>query len=165
MDLIDLIPNSMSFRLVATIDITAESQRPSDFTGRVKCRDADGVVVYVAWYVDGALHNPGRTHPAYRRFRPDGRLKYEMFYARGLLHDPTDAIPAVRGYFADGARFDPVANSWTAMSSTGAPAGRGGRPGNTERQAEVFPVQSRVVPVRPPSVGHTTARRPARFPV
>ena len=103
MDLIDLIPNSMSFRLVTTVDITDDAQIPAGFTGRVKFRDASGTVLYVAWYDDGMLQNPGKHHPAYRRFRPDGRLKYEMFYARGLLHDPTDAIPAVRGYFADGA--------------------------------------------------------------
>ena len=102
MDLIDLIPNSMSFRLVTTVDITDESQIPPGFTGRVKCRDAHGVVLFVAWYDDGLMQNPGKNHPAYRRFRHDGRLKYEMFYTRGLLHDPTDTTPAVRGYFANG---------------------------------------------------------------
>jgi antitoxin component YwqK of YwqJK toxin-antitoxin module len=102
MELIDLIPNSMSFRVVTTIEITDESEIPVGFTGRVKHHE-NGVVVYVAWYHDGQMHNPGKHHPAYRRFRPDGRLKYEMFYTHGLLHDPTDTDPAVRGYYADGA--------------------------------------------------------------
>ena len=44
-------------------------------------------------YRDGQLHNPGRHHPAYRRFRPDGKLKYELFYTHGLLHDPGANTP------------------------------------------------------------------------
>jgi antitoxin component YwqK of YwqJK toxin-antitoxin module len=101
MELIDLIPNSMSFRVVTTLEITDESQIPLDFTGRVKHHE-NGSVLYVAWYQDGQLHNPGKHHPAYRRFRSDGRLKYEMFYTHGLLHDPSDSVPAVRGFYADG---------------------------------------------------------------
>jgi antitoxin component YwqK of YwqJK toxin-antitoxin module len=101
MELIDLIPNSMSFRVVTTIEITDEHEIPVGFTGRVKHFE-NGVVVYVAWYSDGQMHNPGKHHPAYRRFRGDGRLKYEMFYTHGLLHDPTDTDPAVRGFYADG---------------------------------------------------------------
>ena len=101
MELIDLIPNSMSFRVVTTIDVHDESEIPADFTGRVK-HHLNGSVVYVAWFSGGRLHNPGRNHPAYRRFRADGRLKYEMFYNEGLLHDPSDSVPAVRGYYADG---------------------------------------------------------------
>lgn len=101
MELIDLIPNSMSFRVITTIDITDVSEIPVGFSGRVKHHE-DGSVIYVAWYQDGQLHNPGKHHPAYRRFRPDGRLKYEMFYTHGLLHDPSDLVPAVRGYYADG---------------------------------------------------------------
>ncbi len=101
MELIDLIPNSMSFRVVTTIDIEDEAAIPADFTGRVRYHFGDSVA-YVAWFVQGRLHNPGRTHPAYRRFRSDGRLKYEMFYSHGALHDPSSSVPAVRGYYADG---------------------------------------------------------------
>jgi len=102
MELIDLIPNSMSFRVVTTLDIHEEGEIPVGFTGRVKHHE-QGTITSVAWYADGQLHNPGKHHPAYRRFRPDGRLKYEMFYVHGLLHDPSDHVPAVRGYYADGA--------------------------------------------------------------
>ena len=101
MELIDLMPPSMSFRVVTTIDVHDEAEIPVTFTGRVRRHD-ETCVVYVAWYRDGQLHNPGRNHPAYRRFRPDGRLKYEMFYTHGLLHDPAAHVPAVRGYYADG---------------------------------------------------------------
>ena len=101
MELIDLIPNSMSFRVVSTVNITDDAEIPENFTGRVRFHEHD-FVAYVAWYVDGQMQNPGRNHPAYRRFRPDGRLKYEMFYNQGLLHDPGDTMPAVRGYYADG---------------------------------------------------------------
>ena len=86
MDLIDLMPMSMSFKVVTTIEVDDEAEIPAGFTGRVK-RLEHGVVAYVAWYTDGKLHNPGRSHPAYRRFRPDGRLKYELFYRDGQLHD------------------------------------------------------------------------------
>ena len=101
MELIDLIPNSMTFRVINTIDIEDEAEIPVGFTGRVR-RHANDSISYVAWYREGQLHNPGRHHPAYRRFRPDGKLKYELFYTHGLLHDPTTEMPAARGYFADG---------------------------------------------------------------
>lgn len=101
MELIDLIPNSMSFRVITTIEVTDVSEIPVGFGGRVKHLE-DGVVLYVAWYQEGQMHNPGKHHPAYRRFRSDGRVKYEMFYTHGLLHDPSDQIPAVRGFYADG---------------------------------------------------------------
>ena len=83
MELIDLIPNAMSFLVITTIDIEDEAEIPVDFTGRVR-RHAGGSVSYVAWYRDGQLHNPGRQYPAYRSFRPDGKLKYELFYTHGL---------------------------------------------------------------------------------
>lgn len=102
MDLIDLIPNSMTFRIVTTIEVGDEAEIPEGFTGRVR-RRANDHIAYVAWYDHGRLHNPGRHHPAYRRFRPDGRLKFEMFYDEGVLHDPARGVPAVRGYYADGA--------------------------------------------------------------
>ncbi len=101
MELIDLVPNSMSFRVITTLDIHDEAEIPTTFTGRVRRHDGN-YIAYVAWYKDGQLHNPGRNHPAYRRFRPDGRLKYELFYTHGLLHDPGASTAAVRGYFADG---------------------------------------------------------------
>jgi len=101
MELIDLVPNSMSFRVITTIDIDDETEIPTGFTGRVK-RHSNGSISYVAWYRDGQLHNPGRSHAAYKRFRPDSKLKYELFYTHGLLHDPGTNTPAARGYFADG---------------------------------------------------------------
>ncbi|MEO7399050.1 MAG: hypothetical protein ABIW84_10840 [Ilumatobacteraceae bacterium] len=102
MELIDLIPNSMSFRMVTTLDVDDEREIPAGFTGRVRRHDC-GSVVYVAWYSRGRLHNPGKLHPAYRRFRRDGRIKYDLFYRDGQLDDPTDVVPAVRGYYASGA--------------------------------------------------------------
>ena len=101
MELIDLVPSSLSFRVITTMDIDDESEIPHGFTGRVK-RHSNGSLSYVAWFRDGQLHNPGRHHPAYKRFRPDGKLKYELFYTHGLLHDPGASTPAVRGYFVDG---------------------------------------------------------------
>jgi antitoxin component YwqK of YwqJK toxin-antitoxin module len=101
MELIDLVPNSLTFRVINTIDIEDESAVAAGYSGRVR-RYLDGALVYVAWYRDGLLHNPGRSNPAYRRFRPDGKVKYELFYVRGELDDPADDGPAVRGYYADG---------------------------------------------------------------
>lgn len=74
MELIDLVPNSMSFRVITTLDIRDEAEIPSNFTGRVRYHEKNAIT-YVAWYKDGELHNPGRNYPAYRRFRGDGRLK------------------------------------------------------------------------------------------
>lgn len=102
MELIDLVPNSLSFRVISTVDITDEAEIPEGFTGRVRFHRNDRVE-YVAWYVDGLLQNPGRRDPAYRRFRADGSLKYEMYYVDGLLHDAPDGEPAVRGWFTNGA--------------------------------------------------------------
>lgn len=101
MELIDLVPNSLSFRVITTIDITDEAEIPTDFTGRVRFHE-NGKVAYVAWYKDGQLNNPSRTYPAYRRFRTNGKVKYELFYTHGLLHDPGANTPAVRGYYLDG---------------------------------------------------------------
>ena len=88
MELIDLVPNSLSFRVINTIDIEDEAEIPQNFTGRVR-RHANGSISYVGWYRDGQLHNPGRHHPAYRRFRPDGKLKYELFYTCLLYTSPS----------------------------------------------------------------------------
>lgn len=101
MEIIDLVPNSMSFRVVSTIDLHDDGEVPADFTGRVRHWTA-GTLVYLAWYQHGLLHDPGRSHPAYRRFRPTGELKYERWYQRGRLHDPSNGA-AVRGYFVGGA--------------------------------------------------------------
>ena len=103
MELIDLVPNSLSFRVFVTIDVRDGDDVPAGFSGRVKVHEGEpDRIVAVAWYTDGRLHNPGRQHPAFRRFRPDGSLKFEMFYTEGMLHDPSPTLPAVRGYFADG---------------------------------------------------------------
>lgn len=101
MDLIDLLPNSLSFRVITTIDVDDEAEIPAGFTGRVRRHERDSIV-YVAWYEDGVLQNPGKHHPAYRRFRADGQLKYELFYDQGKLQDPSPRTPAVRGWYADG---------------------------------------------------------------
>jgi hypothetical protein len=98
---VDLLPNSLSFRVITTIDVDSESEIPDGFAGRVRLRTG-GTLVYVAWLADGLLDDPTRRMPAYTRYRPNGRVKYEMHYRRGLLHDP-DGEPAVRGYFANGA--------------------------------------------------------------
>src|SRR3954452_2558470 len=95
----ELLPNSMSFRVISTLDVLDESEIPPDFTGRVR-RSFESGGSYVAWFTDGVLDNPDRNHPAYRRFRNDGQVKYEMFYERGQLQDPTDRDAAVRGYSA-----------------------------------------------------------------
>ena len=95
MELIDRIPNSMSFRVIPTIDVDDEKEIPTGFTGRVR-RRVNGKWVYVAWYADGQLQNPSRTHPAYRRFRPDGKAKYDLFYTRGQLQDPARQPEAVQ---------------------------------------------------------------------
>lgn len=102
MEFVDLVPNSLTFRVINTIDIRHDgAEIPAGYTGRVR-RYLDGSLAYVAWYRDGLLHNPGRTHPAYRRFRTDGKLKYELFYTHGALADPANGAPAVRGFYADG---------------------------------------------------------------
>lgn len=101
-ELIDLIPNAMSFRIVTTIEVDDEAQIPANFTGRVR-RSAGGSLVYVGWFHDGLLHNPGRLHPAYRRLRANGNIKYDLHYSHGKLQDPAATLPAVRGYYAGGA--------------------------------------------------------------
>lgn len=101
MEFVDLVPNSLTFRVINTIEVDDEAKIPANYTGRVR-RFADGSMVYVGWYRDGELHNPGRTSPAYRRLRGDGTVKYELFYSHGVLDDPAGGGPAVRGFYADG---------------------------------------------------------------
>jgi len=100
-ELIDLVPNSLTFRMITTLDITDESDIPDGFSGRVRFHRNDHVE-YVAWYQDGVLHNTGRRNAAYRRYRSDGSLKYEMHYHHGALHDAARDLPAVRGWYSNG---------------------------------------------------------------
>ena len=97
----ELLPNSMSFRVINTIDITDDNEIPVEFTGRVR-RSFDSSQRYVAWYTGGHLDDPTKGYPAYRVHRADGQVKYEMHYRDGLLDDPDDRTPAVRGYYAGG---------------------------------------------------------------
>ena len=90
----ELLPNSMSFRVINTIDITDDNEIPADFTGRVR-RSFDSAQRYVAWYTGGHLDDPTKGYPAYRVHRSDGQVKYEMHYRNGVLDDP-DAAHARR---------------------------------------------------------------------
>lgn len=99
----DLFPNSVSFRVVNTIDVRDESEVPADYTGRVRHVEGDRVVA-ISWYLRGRLDNPSRRTPAHVRLRHDGQVKQERHYRSGRLHDPEPGKPAVRGYFADGSR-------------------------------------------------------------
>ena len=101
MSVVELLPNSMSFRVISTLEVDDESEIPVDFSGRVR-RSFNGAESYVAWFTEGVLDNPGRNHPAYRRYRADGQVKYEMYYEKGKLQDPSEREPAVRGFFANG---------------------------------------------------------------
>jgi hypothetical protein len=97
----ELLPSSMSFRIITTLDIADESEIPAEFAGRVR-RPFEDRSKYIAWYTDGLLNNPTRSYPAYRRFRSNGQVKYELHYTNGMLQDPGPSSPAVRGYFANG---------------------------------------------------------------
>ncbi len=101
MEFVDLVPNSLTFRVINTIEIDDEADIPVDYTGRIR-RYLEGTLVYVAWYREGMLQNPGRANPAYRRLRSDGKVKYELFYSQGVLNDPASGAAAVRGFYADG---------------------------------------------------------------
>ena len=102
MEIIDLMPAAQTFRLVATLDMPDGTDVPIGFSGRVRFYDNHQIVA-VAWYEDGRLHNPGHSHPAFRRYRSSGEVKFEMYYEYGVLTDPSPTIPAVSGYYADGA--------------------------------------------------------------
>jgi hypothetical protein len=97
----ELLPNSMSFKVVATLDVSDEAEVPDNFTGRVRLH-ARGRLMYQAWYRDGKLDNPARNEPAFRRYRSNGGVRYELWYLNGNLHDPSRSRPAVRGYFGNG---------------------------------------------------------------
>ena len=96
-----LLPSSMSFRIITTLDIADESEIPEAFEGRVR-RPFPDDSKYVAWYSGGVLNNPTRAYPAYRRFRSNGHVKYELHYTNGVLQDAGPTTPAVRGFFANG---------------------------------------------------------------
>ena len=83
------------------LDIVADSEVPSGFTGRVR-KSTDGVVAYVAWFNKGRMDDPDGRTPAYIRYRRNGDVKQERHYRLGRLHDPAPDLPAVRGYYADG---------------------------------------------------------------
>jgi hypothetical protein len=97
----ELLPNSMSFRVITTIDVVDDAEIPSDFTGRVR-RSFQSAQRYVAWYTGGRLDDPARGYPAYRVHRADGQVKYEMHYRDGALNDPDPKTPAVRGFYSGG---------------------------------------------------------------
>jgi hypothetical protein len=101
-DLMDLLPNSMSFRFVATIDMLEGDLVPLGFTGRVRASEA-GRLTTVRWLSNGELDDREPRFPAFVRFRPDGRTKQIRHYRQGRLHDPAPGEPAVVGYFANGA--------------------------------------------------------------
>lgn len=93
----------MSFRFVATIDVTSPSAVPPGFTGRVRV-SVDGRLDTVMWLSRGELDDPEPRTPAYVRFRAHGKPKQVRHYRQGRLHDPALGAPAVEGFFADGAR-------------------------------------------------------------
>lgn len=100
---VDLLPNSMSFRFVATIDVPSPAAVPPGFTGRVRVQ-VDGRLDTVMWYSRGELDNPEPRTPAVVRFREHGKPKQVRHYRQGRLHDPVLGQPAVEGFFADGSR-------------------------------------------------------------
>lgn len=95
-------PNSLSFRMVATITVDDPAEVPREFTGRVAVHGAHGLDC-VLWLDRGQLDDPTTDVPALTRYRPTGAVKQERHYRLGRLHDPEPGVPAVRGYFADGA--------------------------------------------------------------
>lgn len=97
----ELLPNSMSFRVINTIDIADETDIPPEFTGRVR-RSFDSAQRYVAWYSEGRLDDPSRGYPAFRVHRANGNVKYEMHYRSGVLDDPDPRTPAVQGFYSAG---------------------------------------------------------------
>lgn len=99
----DLLPNSMSFRIIATITVDTEDEIPPHFTGRVRL-SKDGVLESVSWLTRGDLEDPGPRTPAYTRYRPNGDVKQVRHYRVGCLHDPAPGTPSVQGFFADGSR-------------------------------------------------------------
>lgn len=98
----EILPNTLSFRMVVTIDVESESEIPDGFSGRAR-RWIGDALDYSAWYHRGKLEDPAPRTPAYVRYRHDGQAKQERYYRLGRLHDPAPDRPAVRGFFANGA--------------------------------------------------------------
>lgn len=96
------LPNSLSFRMVATITVDDPSAIPPAFTGRVSVHGPAGLDS-VLWLDRGQLDDPASDVPALTRFRSTGVVKQERHYRLGRLHDPEPGVAAVRGYFSDGA--------------------------------------------------------------
>lgn len=99
---VDLLPNSMSFRFVTTIDVSSPDAVPPGFSGRVRI-GREGSLSCVMWYSNGELDNPEPRTPAFVRYRA-GRPKQIRHYRQGRIHDPERGHPAVEGFFADGSR-------------------------------------------------------------
>ena len=97
----DLLPNSMSFRFVSTLELRDGAAVPRGFTGRVR-RSKVGRINSVEWFSRGELDDPEPRTPAYARFRGDGSTKQIRHYRQGRLHNPVPSEPAVVGYFANG---------------------------------------------------------------
>ena len=97
-----LLPNSLSFRMVATITVADPTEIPSDFTGRVRVERQHGLAS-VLWLDGGQLDDPAADIAALTSYRSTGAVKQERHYRFGRLHDPEPGVPAVRGFFADGA--------------------------------------------------------------
>lgn len=97
----DLLPNSMSFRFVATIDTEEGTPVPRGFSGRVRATQG-GSLSTVRWMSNGELNDPEPRIPAFVRYRHDGGTKQVRHYRQGRLHDPAPGVPAVVGYFANG---------------------------------------------------------------
>ena len=70
MELIDLIPNSMSFRVITTIDVSDEGEIPVGFTGRVKHHEHGSVVVRRAGTRPASCTTPASTTPPIDAFGP-----------------------------------------------------------------------------------------------
>lgn len=100
---VDLLPNSMSFRFVTTINLGPEDDIPAGFTGRARL-SIRGVLDSVSWYNAGILEDPDWRVPAITRYRANGAVKQTRHYRLGRLHDPAPGRPAVCGFFANGGR-------------------------------------------------------------
>lgn len=94
-------PNSLSFRLITTVDVRSERDIPRSFTGRVQLVGDHGIET-VMWFDRGSLDDPSPEVPAFTKYRASGAVKQERHYRLGRLHDPVPGHPAVRGFFSDG---------------------------------------------------------------
>ncbi|NNE12605.1 MAG: hypothetical protein HKN41_10240 [Ilumatobacter sp.] len=97
----DVLPNSMSFRYVASVDADSIDEIPPGFTGRARISNR-GRLDTVAWFCNGQLDDPDSRTAAFVRYRHNGRPKQVRHYREGRLHNPSPREPAVVGYYADG---------------------------------------------------------------